>query len=232
MVGRRASEKRIFKELAAGLYRGRMGTPSPPGISNLREVVVRRHGIRRHGHGLWLDQLQHLDCHPSQCLSLVGVGSTTTKADIDLIPAAACRNADHPQQSVAVQIPTQVVVDGTQVQGAAVCPSGQAGWSRTINGLLVDQFVPQQPIRTPGITMAESIASPQPNALGITQYQTGQHTTDASGHWPDTYFVCSSVCINQSGQTNASQSWTANSFNLPWINAVQYTCSSITIDGQ
>jgi hypothetical protein len=127
--------------------------------------------------------------------------------------------------------PYAAVVLSTTTQGAAACGSGMAGWSRTVTMQLQDQN--GNPIAVSGITMADQITvSTSNNALGIGNTSTGSHNTNSSGQWPDTYFVCSSVCPGSTGQTDAIQSWTWSGAPLPHSNVVVYECSSITVDGR
>jgi hypothetical protein len=128
----------------------------------------------------------------------------------------------------SVQLPYQVEPINTQIQGAAVCPTGMNGWSRTVTNQL--QTSTGTAIAQSGITMADSIHIGTPNDLGASDTNTGSHPTDASGNFPDTYFVCSTACPG-SGTTNATQSWTYSGNALSHSNAVVYKCSSITVDG-
>lgn len=131
-----------------------------------------------------------------------------------------------------VQVATRVALVSTQNQGQANCAVGMAGWSRNVTLVLRDQASPAQDVQQAAITMADTIQIGSPNQLGISGTVTGSYSTDSGGRWPDTYYVCSSSCPASSGQTNASQSWTANGSSLSYVNAVVYRCSSITVDGQ
>jgi len=124
--------------------------------------------------------------------------------------------------------PYQVEPISTTVQGAASCPTGQQGWSRTVQNQL--QYINGAGYRIAGITMADIISIGSTNQLGISGTQTGSFPTDSSGSWPDTYFVCSNACPS-SGQTIALQTWTFNQTPLAHSNSLVYKCSSITIDG-
>ena len=59
---------------------------------------------------------------PNRYLSLVGVGSTTTQADIDLITSRCLPYTDHPQQSVTVK--GLVQISSTTVDPASISFSG------------------------------------------------------------------------------------------------------------
>ncbi len=130
---------------------------------------------------------------------------------------------------VRVRVPWAADVVTTTVQGPAVCPSGMAGWSRTVILQLRDQWGGDYDVG--GIVMADRIQIGSPNDLGVQVTRTGTFSTDSNGRWPDTYFVCSTACPS-TGQSNALQFWTYNGNNLPHVNSVVYKCTSITIDGQ
>src|SRR5260370_14630244 len=131
------------------------------------------------------------------------------------------------------QIPTSVQVRTTITQGAASCSAGFQGWARVVSNELVDQTnqTPLGVIAQAGVAMADTITVTTPNDPGIRGTQTGTQTTDANGAWVDSYFVCSSVCPGSTGSTHATQTWTGNGVNLAHANAIVYTCSSITLDG-
>jgi len=95
----------------------------------------------------------------------------------------------------------------------------------------MDQGTPPAPLRMAGINVKDSIKIGSPNDLGAVDTNTGQFNTNYLGQWPDTYYVCSKVCPGSAGQSNGSQSWTANGQALLKANAVVYKCGSITIDG-
>jgi len=171
----------------------------------------------------------------SGVVSCVGAGSTTINATFhitdyaDVTPCNARTLTLNPSGGLTVQQYTSVKVLSTSTQGAAVCPAGQAGWSRTVTLQLSDQS--GNAIRRAGITMADSIQVPSPNALGITNTRTGSFTTSSSGTWMDTYFVCSSACPASTSEVDAAQYWTYNGLSLPHVNTVAYKCNSIKIDG-
>jgi hypothetical protein len=110
------------------------------------------------------------------------------------------------------------------------CTAGYAGYQRIVTLQVVDQE--GLPINQSGISMSDSISIGSPNGLGIGNTRTGTEGTNSDGQWYDTYSVCSSVCPTGGAQTNATQSWTANSTAIPGTNSIVYKCSSITIDGQ
>jgi len=132
---------------------------------------------------------------------------------------------------IAVVSPFFVAVANTQNQGAALCPAGFSGWSRTITAQLQNQH--GNAYRVAGINMADNIQISQTqNGLNLQGTNTGTHPTNASGQWPDTYFDCSQVCQTRNAETDATQSWTYNGTALPHVNALVYTCASITVDGK
>ena len=109
------------------------------------------------------------------------------------------------------------------------CATGSGGYWRRVTLQLFDQnYIP---ITQSGLTMADSIAIGTPNQLGATNTNTGHENTNGDGQWYDTYSICSSYCPAGTGQTNATQSWTASGAALTGTNALVYKCSSITIDG-
>ncbi len=124
--------------------------------------------------------------------------------------------------------PYRVEPIATNVQGGAVCPAGQSGWSRTTQNQL--QYPNASGVLIAGINMADILQITGTNQLGVTGTQTGSYMTDANGSWPDTYFVCSTACPS-AGATDGIQTWTYDSTPLPHSNLVVYKCSSITIDG-
>jgi hypothetical protein len=131
--------------------------------------------------------------------------------------------------SVTVQSPYAAVVVGTNIQGAAACPSGEAGWSRTVKLQLQDQD--GYAINVAGINMADNIQVGSRNDLGVRSTRTANTNTDSLGTWTDTYFVCSTACPT-SGESDALQYWTWSGRPLPHVNAIVYKCTSITNDGK
>jgi hypothetical protein len=128
-----------------------------------------------------------------------------------------------------VQSPYAAVVVGTNIQGAAACPSGEAGWSRTVKLQLQDQD--GYAINVAGINMADNIQVGSRNDLGVSSTRTANTNTDSLGTWTDTYFVCSTACPT-SGESDALQYWTWSGRPLPHVNAIVYKCTSITNDGK
>lgn len=159
--------------------------------------------------------------------TVVGEGAGTTEiiatAENEFGTCSIGAGAD-----VTVMQPHQVEPVNTQIQGAAVCPSGQHGWSRTVTNQV--QTSSGTAIPYASMTMADTLMAQTPNSLGISGTETGSTQTDSHGDFPDTYFVCSTGCPG-SGTAGGTQSWTYNGFNLPHSNSVSYACSAITIDG-
>jgi hypothetical protein len=141
-------------------------------------------------------------------------------------------NAFRPSGSTrgTVRVPTLVRWINTVESGAAVCPTGQAGFSRQVTLELDDQN--GQAMAFSGITMADSIQNSATNQLGLGNPQTGSFPTNAAGQWPDQYYACSTVCPTSTGETDALQYWTANGSPLPHVNSLVYKCNSNTIDGK
>ena len=185
-------------------------------------------------HNWWTGNTQIATASNNQ-ISGVGVGSTTNYASgympitREIGYGRQCPNSVHqPSAPVNVTQPYQVEPIATNNQGSAVCPSGQQGWSRTVKNQLQDQT--GAPINFAGITMADTLTVQTPNSLNVSGTQTGSFSTASDGTWPDTYFVCSSLCPG-SGTASALQNWTYSGLGLPHVNGLYYSCTSITIDG-
>ncbi len=185
-------------------------------------------------HNWWTGNTQIATASNNQ-ISAVGVGSTTNYASgympitREIGYGRQCPNSVHqPSAPVNVTQPYQVEPIATNNQGSAVCPSGQQGWSRTVKNQLQDQT--GAPINFAGITMADTLTVQTPNSLNVSGTQTGSFSTASDGTWPDTYFVCSSLCPG-SGTASALQNWTYSGLGLPHVNGLYYSCTSITIDG-
>jgi hypothetical protein len=169
----------------------------------------------------------------SGLVSALASGQTSSHSSINLSTPEVWHCPVAPQRVsnvVQAQTPTAVTALNTTVEGAAVCPTGRSGWSRTITAQLVDQF--SAPYRVSGIVMADDIQPNTPNNLGISRTNTGSHPTNSEGKWPDTYFVCSTVCQIRNDESDALQYWTYNGSALPHVNRVVYKCASITLDGR
>ena len=135
------------------------------------------------------------------------------------------------QVSVPINVgPYKIEPISTIEQGAAVCPTGQQGWSRMVTDQL--QFANGAGYLHAGIVVADTLTIGSTNQIGLPPgvYQTGSYPTDSNGSWPDSYFVCTKSCPVP-GYTNALQTWTYNSLPLGHANSIVYKCTSITIDG-
>lgn len=159
-----------------------------------------------------------------------GIGSTTssTSGQLEHNSPRTCPILNFGPTGGDNAGPYQVEPISTNVQGPASCPTGQQGWSRTVQNQL--QYKNGSGYRIAGITMADTISIGSTNQLGISSSQTGSFPTDSNGSWPDTYFVCSSACPT-SAETDALQTWTFNNLGLTHSNLLVYKCTSITIDG-
>jgi hypothetical protein len=167
-----------------------------------------------------------------------GVAVGTTDNDAQSInmywgPKADSGGGDCPLSQEAPSAPTyvgpyRVEPISTTIQGAASCPAGQQGWSRTVQNQL--QYANGAGYLVAGITMADILTIGGTNQLGISGTQTSSFQTDSNGSWPDTYYVCSRYCPS-SGQTIELQTWTFNQIPLAHSNSLVYKCTSITIDG-
>jgi hypothetical protein len=164
-----------------------------------------------------------------------GPGATNVDAEVELWLSGPFGCGDHWFETVYAPVnvrqPYQVQVGWTVNQGYAQCAlSGQNGWIRNVENELEDQF--GFAIQQSQILMADTISIGSPNDLGISGQLTGSDTTDASGQWFDTYYVCSYACPSSSGETDALQTWTYDGIGLPHTNAIKYKCSAITVDGR
>ncbi|HXE05669.1 MAG TPA: hypothetical protein VN579_06760 [Bryobacteraceae bacterium] len=162
-----------------------------------------------------------------------GMGPGSTVSAVTAVDNLMCQVQGGGQ--LTVQIPTAVkFVTETSHQSlsSAACSqlggSGQ-GFRRDVTLTVVDQG--GAPIRQSGITMADTLKPGSPNDLGITAGSNGSVSTNLSGQWSDTYWVCSAVCPASSGQSVVAQSWKAGGTLLPTGNVIVYKCGSITIDG-
>ncbi len=92
-----------------------------------------------------------------------------------------------------VSAPKKVAFVGEDARGAAVCPAGQAGFSRQVTLQIVDQF--GKPSQIQNWSLSDILQVGAPNALGLSGGQTGT-LNGISGPWLDQYFDCSTVCPN------------------------------------
>ena len=125
--------------------------------------------------------------------------------------------------------PNKVEPISTTLQGSAICPIGQHGWSRNVTNQV--EYVNGSAYKVAGVNMADSVSVGTRNDFGIISVQTGTASTDSSGTFPDTYYVCSTVCPNTVAESDALQRWTYNQMQLAHINTIVYKCSSISVDG-
>jgi hypothetical protein len=100
-----------------------------------------------------------------------------------------------------------------------VCASGQAGWSRSVAKILVDQQA--QDIVVQGITVTEFVSPGFTNDFNITSFDTGSAHTNATGQFQDSISFCSSLCPNSTGQTAATQTFQFNPPNGGTINGTK-----------
>jgi hypothetical protein len=119
--------------------------------------------------------------------------------------------------------------------GSSPCASGQAGWYRQVLKIVTDQNGAN--IVQGGQNLSEKVTVGSPNNLGISGVQIGTATTNATGNFTDTFFVCTPACPANAGQTNATQtiSDTLASGKGPYSlspNTLVYKCAGITVNGQ
>jgi hypothetical protein len=142
------------------------------------------------------------------------------------------------QAPVVVQRPTASrIVATTQSNalssGQSPCGAGQAGWIRVVTKAVTDQI--GSDIAVSGQYLQEAVTIGLPNDLNISGTQTGTATTNSSGQFQDTLFVCSAVCPQSGGHTLATQAISDTYLGTPYTltgNTFNYTCSGITINGQ
>jgi hypothetical protein len=88
------------------------------------------------------------------------------------------------------------------------------------------------PFAFSGLSVSDNITVGSQNALHISGSQTSHSPTTGDGSFPDTYFACSNVCPDSTGETDALQNWTVAGVGLLHVNALRYKCASISIDGR
>jgi hypothetical protein len=144
------------------------------------------------------------------------------------------------QGVVTVQIPTGSRLTqniSSHSINASNFPSGctgtQVGWFREVWRIVTDQLGAD--IVIGGQNLSETITVGTPNDLRVNGEIHGIAVTNANGIYDDKYYVCTDACPGSSGQTNASQGTTdvasGHLYNLS-PNALVYTCTSITVNGQ
>jgi len=169
------------------------------------------------------------NCCGSNTLSPLSSGSTYIR-ESDTLPYDQYGDQYTYQaaQQVVVKPPDTVAYIATSSQGSAVCTTGTAGWSRLVTLELRSGVTPY---KQSGISMHDATSIQSRNDLGASNTSTGTTSTNSSGRWLDTYFICSSSCPTSSGESDAVQSWTWNSQSLANANYIVYKCSTVTIDG-
>lgn len=206
--------------------------PEPDGVDGYNPCDLQYDDVSSTFYGNWQSlatsvvTVDYYGAHTPQ-----GAGSTTTETNAYLESTAhypTCPAVHRAPSGGANVGPYQVEPIATNAQGAALCPGGQQGWSRTVQNQL--QYVTGAGYMVAGITMADLITIGSTNQLNIGNSQTGSYATDANGSWPDTYYVCSAQCPG-AGQTIAVQTWTYNGVPLAHADSIVYKCTSITIDG-
>ncbi|MGC2322379.1 MAG: hypothetical protein WA463_07090, partial [Terriglobales bacterium] len=146
----------------------------------------------------------------------VGVGSTTNFS-FGYVPITtevslhrSCPNTyKAPSSPVNVRVPTdsRIVATTNSYSISATtnpaCPSGQAGWYRTVTKIVTDQFGAD--IHLDGQSLSELVTITVPNDLGISSTTTGSAVTSGGGYFGDIYLVCSPRCPSSPGETDAIQ---------------------------
>jgi hypothetical protein len=135
-----------------------------------------------------------------------------------------------------VQVPTNYRITQTindqPITGPPYCSAGISGWVKNVQKIVTDQN--QTDMVVSGQKLTETVTVPVPNAFGITKTKTGTDTTDAQGHFTDSYYLCSSLCPGSNAKVTATQtvfdSENGNNYTFP-SQSIVYSCSSITING-
>ena len=137
-----------------------------------------------------------------------GVGSTNLNTDMPNFPVhgildgMTCPVQDFGASGPGtVQVPTALKAVATTSNSAASCPSGQSGWQRVVTRGVIDQL--GQAIQIGNQSVGETVTLTQAG-LGSGPIATGTGLTDASGQYPDTFSICSSLCPGGSTNTNTA----------------------------
>lgn len=134
--------------------------------------------------------------------------------------------------SLTVQEPTRVRVVNLTTVVPNTCPQGEAGPFRTATLQLLDHIGTGSPILYPGLSVSDVggmtyVAGQNGCQLGTPI--TGTSTTNASGTWPDDYFMCTPLCPGSSCTSTLQQVFTVSGqFALAPVR-VTYSCNNITI---
>lgn len=165
-----------------------------------------------------------------------GEGLGSTFADASVLDSNGCSGGGGTPISVAAPYSSQIVStiqNNALSSGQSPCAPGYAGWIRVVNKVVTYQS--GAAVAIAGQALTETVTLQSPNDLLIGSVATGNATTDSSGGFQDTLYVCSSVCPASSGSTVAQQqisdSVNGTSYNLT-PNTFTYQCSGMLINGQ
>jgi len=140
-----------------------------------------------------------------------------------------------------VQVPTDSRIVATtnsyfiSSTTSPACPSGQAGWYRTVTKIVTDQTGAD--IRLDGQSLSEIGTITVPNDLNISSIATGSAVTQGGGYFGDIYTVCSPLCPSSPGETDAIQQIVdvlPNSSTKYYLNGVtiKAKCTGVTANGK
>lgn len=188
----------------------------------------------------WTDDPGIMTANQGQATG-VSMGSTNLYADMPDLPlrgildGGTCPVGDTTASGPGtVQVPTALKAIATTSNGAASCPTGQSGWQRVVTRGVIDQL--GQAIQIGNQSVGETLTLTQ-TGLGNGPIATGTGLTDASGQYPDTFSICSSLCPGGSPSTNtATQTNTdtlpngGTTYNLT-NSTIQYACTYIKLNG-
>src|SRR5207247_1897266 len=115
---------------------------------------------------------------------------------------------------VRVRAPYSALPIATTANGAANCGPwpGTAGWSRSVTQQVRYQWGSDYQVAN--LSMTDLLTPGTPNDLGVSSASYGPFPTDASGRFPDTYFVCSTACPANTGSSLVQQNYWYSGINL------------------
>jgi hypothetical protein len=111
------------------------------------------------------------------------------------------------------------------------CPSGQAGWLRSIHEIIVDQS--GNPWTNDGILMTESVTLTRNDFGAPCDNCNGKEDTYGGGYFDDRYSFCAPACVAPTnGEVDATQVYFYNGVPVKLTNSLVYKCASISWNGK
>ncbi len=167
----------------------------------------------------------------------VAGGSTTNSARGvltwgDGVDTRQCpTRTDTASGGVKIRLPYHSRLTSNLFSRPNVCPTHFAGWDRSIQEIVSDQF--GQDFVRDGILITETVTV-VPNGLNLpTSPQTGSEPTHNGGKFEDEFFFCSSVCgQGGSGETDATQVLGYGGIPVLSPNVIAMRCNGITWNAQ